>query len=144
MSEKYCPNCGTAVTETMKFCPNCGIRVEGLFEEVRQQSETRQGPSFDGQQGQAYQYANYNADYSAMNSVDPNWPVRSKIAAGVLGIVLGGLGIHKFYLGKIGLGIVYILFVWTGIPSFIGLVEGIIYLCTDDLTFQLKHRVRLE
>ncbi|MBQ3390305.1 MAG: TM2 domain-containing protein [Firmicutes bacterium] len=144
MSEKYCPNCGTAVTETMKFCPNCGIRVEGLFEEVGQQSETRQGPSFDGQQSQAYQYANYNADYSAMNGVDPNWPVRSKIAAGVLGIVLGGLGIHKFYLGKIGLGIVYILFVWTGIPSIIGLVEGIIYLCTDDLTFQLKHRVRLE
>ena len=79
-----------------------------------------------------------------MNGVDPNWPVKSKIAAGVLGIVLGGLGIHKFYMGRIGLGIVYILFCWTGIPSIIGLVEGIIYLCTDDLTFQLKHRVRLE
>ena len=47
-------------------------------------------------------------------------------------------------MGRIGLGIVYILFCWTGIPSIIGLVEGIIYLCTDDLTFQLKHRVRLE
>ncbi|MBR2576425.1 MAG: TM2 domain-containing protein [Firmicutes bacterium] len=138
MSEKFCPNCGTPVTEEIKFCPNCGIRVEALFDEERQQQYTRQGPAMD--EGQAADQAYY---YS-MNGVDPNWPVKSKIAAGVLGIVLGGLGIHKFYMGRIGLGIVYILFCWTGIPSIIGLVEGIIYLCTDDLTFQLKHRVRLE
>ena len=31
--------------------------------------------------------------------------MKSKVTAGVLAIVLGGLGIHKFYLGKIGMGI---------------------------------------
>lgn len=57
---------------------------------------------------------------------------KSKIAAGILGILLGGIGVHKFYLGKIGMGILYIVFCWTGIPSIIGLVEGIIYLTTSD------------
>lgn len=61
---------------------------------------------------------------------------KSKIAAGLFGILLGGLGIHKFYMGKIGLGIVYLLFCWTFIPSIIGFIEGIIYLCEDDASFR--------
>ena len=53
--------------------------------------------------------------------------VKSKTAAGLLGIFLGGLGIHKFYLGK-AIGVVYILFIWTFIPALVGFIEGIIYL----------------
>ncbi|HZG11903.1 NINE protein [Kurthia gibsonii] len=55
------------------------------------------------------------------------------MAYGLLGILLGGLGVHKFYAGKIGLGIVYILFSWTGIPSIIGLIEGIIGLTKEEV-----------
>ena len=57
---------------------------------------------------------------------------------------LRSLGIHKFYLGKIGMGILYLLFCWTGIPAIVGLIEGIIYLCSNDENFQLKHHVRLQ
>ena len=57
---------------------------------------------------------------------------KSKVAAGLLAIFLGGLGVHKFYLGQIGLGIVYLLFCWTFIPAIVGFVEGIIYLTTSD------------
>ena len=74
---------------------------------------------------------------------DASWPVKSKIAAGIFGILLGGLGVHKFYMGRIGLGILYLLFCCTGIPGIIGLIEGIIYLCTDDKTFEQKHHVRV-
>jgi TM2 domain-containing membrane protein YozV len=49
--------------------------------------------------------------------------------------------VHKFYLGKIGLGIVYILFCWTFIPAIIAFVEGIIYLVQDDKTFSLRQGV---
>lgn len=66
---------------------------------------------------------------------------KSRIVAGVLALLVGGLGIHKFYLGKIGLGIVYILFCWTFIPAIIAFVEGIIYLVQDDKTFSLKQGV---
>lgn len=79
-----------------------------------------------------------------VTGISPAWPVKSKIVAGLLAIFLGGLGIHKFYLGKIGQGIVYLLFCWTLIPEVIGFIEGIVYLCSNDENFQLKHHVRLE
>lgn len=60
---------------------------------------------------------------------------KNKVVAGVLGILAGGLGVHKFYLGQMGWGIMYALFCWTGIPSFMGLVEGIIYLTMRDEEF---------
>ena len=75
---------------------------------------------------------------------DPSWPVRSKIAAGILGILLGGIGAHKFYLGQIGKGILYVLFAWTGIPAIIGLIQGVIYLTQSDEEFSRKNHVRVE
>ena len=65
--------------------------------------------------------------------------MKNKTVAGILAILLGDLGIHKFYLGKIGQGILYLLFCWTCIPAIIGLIEGILYLCTDEDTFQVKY-----
>jgi TM2 domain-containing membrane protein YozV len=63
----------------------------------------------------------------------------NKIAAGVFGILLGSLGIHKFILGYTGAGLVMLLFTLitcgalAPIIHIIGLIEGIIYLCkTDD------------
>ncbi|WP_422392226.1 TM2 domain-containing protein [Niallia oryzisoli] len=52
---------------------------------------------------------------------------KSKVAAGLLGILLGSFGIHKFYLGRWGWGIIYLLFFWTYIPGIFGFIEGIIY-----------------
>lgn len=54
---------------------------------------------------------------------------------------MGGIGVHKFYLGKVGLGILYLLFCWTGVPAVIGLVEGIIYLVQSDQEFAQKQGV---
>ncbi|OIK10208.1 TM2 domain-containing protein [Bacillus sp. MUM 13] len=65
--------------------------------------------------------------------------MKNKVAAGVLGILLGNFGVHKFYLGKIGMGILYLVFCWTGIPGIIGLIEGIIYLCKSDEEFNAQY-----
>ena len=46
-----------------------------------------------------------------------------KTTLAVLTFFLGGIGGHKFYLGKYGQGILYLLFCWTGIPAIIALVE---------------------
>ncbi|MHC0037728.1 TM2 domain-containing protein [Pseudoneobacillus sp. C159] len=64
---------------------------------------------------------------------------KSKVTAGILALILGGLGIHKFYLGRWGWGIIYLLFCWTYIPGIIGFIEGIIYLVSNPEDFARKH-----
>lgn len=67
--------------------------------------------------------------------------IKNKTTAGILAILVGGLGVHKFYLGRVGVGIVYIIFCWTMIPSLIALIEGIIYLTFNgtDEEFTVKY-----
>jgi len=60
---------------------------------------------------------------------------KSKVAAGLLAIFLGGLGVHKFYLGRNGQGILYFLFCWTLIPAIVAFFEGIVLLTMSDEAF---------
>ena len=65
--------------------------------------------------------------------------MKSKVVAGVLGILLGALGIHKFYLGYTGAGFIHILLtvliITAPISSIVGLIEGILYLTKTDEDF---------
>lgn len=56
---------------------------------------------------------------------------KSKLAAGLLGIFLGGFGVHRFYLGFTGIGLLqlFLTLVTCGGASIWGLIEGIICLC---------------
>lgn len=63
---------------------------------------------------------------------------RSKLAAALLALFLGGLGIHKFYLGESGQGIIYLLLCWTLIPVFFGFLECLYYLSMTDQDFEKK------
>ena len=60
-----------------------------------------------------------------------------KIVAGIFGILLGGLGIHKFYLGYTKEGIIQLIIgvLTCGVGGVIGLIEGIIYLTKSDEAF---------
>lgn len=60
-----------------------------------------------------------------------------KVIAGILGILLGGLGIHRFILGDVTGGVlrIVITIVTCGAGSLIGLIEGIIYLTKSDEEF---------
>ncbi|AZV07683.1 MULTISPECIES: TM2 domain-containing protein [Enterobacter] len=64
---------------------------------------------------------------------------KNKLTAALLAFFLGGLGAHKFYLGKIGQGFLYLIFCWTFIPSVIAFIEFIIYLCTSEDDFARKY-----
>lgn len=57
----------------------------------------------------------------------------NKVLYGLLGILLGGAGIHKFYAGKIGVGMIYLVFSWTFIPSVLGVIDGIIGLTKPEI-----------
>ena len=70
---------------------------------------------------------------------------QKKILAGVLGIVLGAFGVHKFILGYTteGLIMLFISLLTCGVGYsvmwIIGLIEGIIYLTTPDDLFYEKY-----
>ena len=55
----------------------------------------------------------------------------NKLAYALLAIFLGGIGVHKFYAGKTGSGIVYLIFCWTAVPAIVGFIEGIIALTKE-------------
>jgi TM2 domain-containing membrane protein YozV len=64
---------------------------------------------------------------------------KSRSTAVALAILLGGLGIHKFYLNQPRSGFWYAIFCWTFIPAIIGFFEGIKYLRMSDLEFQKRY-----
>jgi len=64
---------------------------------------------------------------------------RNKIVAALLAIFLGGFGGHKFYLGRTGAGILYLIFCWTFIPTIIAFIEGLILLGMSEEEFQMKY-----
>ena len=93
-----------------KYCINCGAEID-IKAEICPKCGVRQ-PSISGG--------------------------RSRIVASLLAIFLGGLGIHKFYLGN-WIGIIYLLFCWTFIPAIVGFIEGIMYLMMSDKEFAAKY-----
>lgn len=64
---------------------------------------------------------------------------KNRLAAALLAFFLGGFGLHKFYLGQTGQGILYLAFFWTAIPTIVAFVEGIIYLTLSDEAFAAKY-----
>ncbi len=106
----------------MSICPNCGTNLD-------------EGAKFCASCGYEISPKSINPEI-----VSPSVkPVKDRIIAGILALLLGGLGIHKFYLNDTSAGILYICFSWTGIPEIIGLIEGIIYLTSTDEEFQEKY-----
>ena len=67
----------------------------------------------------------------AVPSPQPEQSTRSKLVAGLLGIFVGGFGVHNFYLGRIAIGILQIALTLLtfGFGSVWGVVEGILILC---------------
>lgn len=116
------------------FPPNQQVNQPGKYGAYNQQPYDQQAYA---QQEQAYAQQPYGQQPHGYNTYgfDPNHPVgpistRSRLVAGLLGIFLGGMGIHRFYLGNIGLGVVQIIvtLVTFGLGSIWGFVEGIMIL----------------
>lgn len=102
-----------------KFCPNCGEKVD-----EKQAVCLKCG------------FALPNNEVNDESVVDPN--AKSKIGAGLLGIFLGALGIHNFYLGYTGKAVAQLLLTLVGwiacglgpiAAGIWGFVEGIMILC---------------
>jgi TM2 domain-containing membrane protein YozV/DNA-directed RNA polymerase subunit M/transcription elongation factor TFIIS len=64
-----------------------------------------------------------------------------RIMAGILALLVGWLGVHKFLLGYTGAGIIMILLNCVGVSSIIAIVEGIIYLTKSDEEFVQTYQI---
>jgi len=125
-----CPKCGNQVTSTAKFCPACGQKMIAI--DIPQVFPA--GGQGDFRQQQQYQQPNQQQQYYQQG--------KSKLAAGLLGIFLGHLGIHNFYLGFTGkavgqlilsiIGYITLIFfigwIFVAIAGIWGLIEGIMIL----------------
>ena len=67
--------------------------------------------------------------------------MKDKTTAAILAFFLGGIGVHRFYLGQTGLGILYLIFVWTFVPAFIALIYCILLLIMNKAAFDRKYNV---
>lgn len=65
--------------------------------------------------------------------------MKTKTTAAILALLLGGFGVHKFYLGKTGAGLVYLLFFWTFIPALIAVVDFLIIALSSQENFDAKY-----
>ncbi|MBA3241625.1 MAG: TM2 domain-containing protein [Acidobacteria bacterium] len=159
-----CPSCGTPNTDGARFCVKCGTTLS-----TAPAPEMWRAPSGDLNQTVADQTSSSTGGYAPPSATPPSYPAYTppqnmsyqqmggggtdwqalgaskKMPAGICGILLGGLGIHKFLLGYSTEGIIMLVvslvggFLTCGLGSIavgiIGLVEGIIYLTKTDEEF---------
>ncbi len=64
---------------------------------------------------------------------------KSKMTAALLAIFLGSFGLHKFYLGQVTWGLLYLFLFWSSISMILGFIEGIYYLTMSDKDFIAKY-----
>lgn len=142
---KHCVNCGEEINEKAVICTECGVN----------QSTSLEGSHGDRRANEKYciecaELINHNAEIcpecgvpqERTGGVSPGAGDSSSTGqqtAGILAILLGGIGAHKFYQGRTGLGILYLCFSWSGIPVLIGLVEGIMILLADEQEYEEKY-----
>lgn len=65
--------------------------------------------------------------------------MRSKTAAALFALFLGWAGIHRFYLGQVGLGILYFCLMFFGISFILGIIDAVILFNMDEQTFDRKY-----
>lgn len=111
----FCKNCGKEMTEVQDYCLQCGVKAKS-------------GKNYCRNCGTQLPAEAAICVSCGMLVEEEKKGEKSKITAGLLGLFLGGLGVHNFYLGYKGKAIAQLLLCWTGIPAIWSLIESIMIL----------------
>jgi TM2 domain-containing membrane protein YozV len=65
--------------------------------------------------------------------------MKNKTTAALLALFLGGFGIHRFYLGNIFIGLLYLLFCWTYIPMVLGVIDFLFFIVRSQSSFDQEY-----
>ena len=154
---KACQGCGASINDAAKYCPFCGAGAIAAATSAPVVIQDKCPNCGETRVGKFCAYCGYQF-YAEIEISIPATPPAEKLAeskvstsgalartrqvdrvtAGVLAILLGTVGAHKFYMGKRGAGIACIIFCWTLIPTVIGIIEGIVYLRMADEKFRAE------
>ena len=94
----YCRDCGQLISNDSLKCTNCGTR-KGLGDNYCY----RCGSRIKSHSIEVCEFCGAKLN----NNIDElNIKIKNKLLAGILALFLGGMGIHRFYLGYIKIGIV--------------------------------------
>lgn len=156
--QKFCFSCGKVLHISANACPSCGANLsQAQAIEVLGPSAVRTGlvatrplavglPSGQsmfcyGCGAQIHQAAVACPACGAAQNGGRlrHRPAKDRTTAIVLAFLLGGIGMHRFYLGHIWLGLLYLVFCWTFIPAIAATIEGIVFISTSDVDFQRKY-----
>ncbi|WP_107838154.1 NINE protein [Metasolibacillus meyeri] len=135
MSNLKCSQCGAPVETNRTHCKYCGGKYNFPSQAAAQANMDES--TFQQRTSQTSGHREY------ASGIDPSWPIKSQGLAAFLAFFFGGLGLHKFYLGRPWMGLFYLLFCWSGAPTAIGMIEGVVYLLQNKHTFQVKNKVRI-
>ncbi|MGN0182227.1 MAG: NINE protein [Candidatus Ornithomonoglobus sp.] len=115
----FCKNCGKEIDPNAAVCINCGVKV-GDGVNFCQNCGANTIPN-----------AMVCTKCGVQLSTAVKGEQKSKLTAGLLGIFLGGIGIHSFYLGRTGIGVIQIIvtLITCGAGALWGFIEGILILC---------------
>lgn len=162
MQSGSCVNCGAAYGPDDVVCSYCGSPIKrepegygGLNQQTYQSSNggtqviqniyvTNNGSGsnyVNGSLDRAINSAVNKVSQAASNDGSGDRVARNRIIAGILAIVFGWIGGQFFYLNKIALGIVCVIFCYTGIPALVGIIHGILILKMSDAEFREKYHV---
>ena len=110
----------------LNFSPQVGDEVEVYTSETQTIVQKKAAPETKIPDGGIP--INVSNEQTTPQTVPVGGTVVNKWAYCLLALFLGGVGGHKFYAGRVGAGICYLLFCWTTIPAIIAFVELIIAL----------------
>lgn len=98
-----CKSCGARTRLNQRFCEYCGAELETPTSTPVQVQHVYQPP-----QPIIVNVINSNENYVGHRVAD-DYPYKSKWIAFLLCVFLGYLGVHRFYVGKVGTGLIYLL-----------------------------------